>query len=210
MKIKLKKKKNESSSKWLSRHLNDEFYKKSKKDGFRSRASYKLIQINQKFEIFKDCKNILDLGCSPGGWLQVAKRNSLRNCKILGIDKLDLKKIDGVDFIQGDIFNEKIINTINEFFNQSKIDLILNDMSPNSSGNKNIDHLRIVSLVERVIYIANNILKKEGIIISKIFQGGAQGDLLDYMKINFYSIKYFKPQASRKESSETYLIGKKK
>ena len=93
MKIKLKKKKNDSSNKWLTRHLNDEFYKKSKKDGFRSRASYKLIEINQKFQIFKNCKFILDLGCSPGGWTQVARRNSPKECKILGIDKLDLKEI---------------------------------------------------------------------------------------------------------------------
>ena len=210
MKIKLKKKKNDSSNKWLTRHLNDEFYKKSKKDGFRSRASYKLIEINQKFQIFKNCKFILDLGCSPGGWTQVARRNSPKGCKILGIDKLDLKEIVGVKFIQDDIFNEDIFNVINTFFNSNKVDLILNDMSPNSTGNKNIDHLRIVSLVERVLFIANNILKKEGILISKIFQGGAQGDLLDFMKINFYSIKYYKPKASRKESSETYLIGKKK
>ena len=155
MKIKLKKKKNKSSSKWLTRHLNDEFYKKSKKDGFRSRASYKLIQINQKFQIFRDCKYILDLGCSPGGWTQVAKRNSPKDCKILGIDKLDLKEIDGIKFIQGDIFNDDIIDIINDFFNSKKVDLILNDMSPNSSGNKNIDHLRIVSLIERVLFIVN-------------------------------------------------------
>ena len=121
MKIKLKKKKNESSSKWLTRHLNDEFYKKSKKDGFRSRASYKLIQINQKFQIFRDCKYILDLGCSPGGWTQVAKRNSSKDCKILGIDKLNLKEIDGVKFIQGDIFNDDIIDIINDFFNSKKL-----------------------------------------------------------------------------------------
>ncbi len=206
--IKLKKKKGVNSSRWLERHLNDEFVLQSKIDGFRSRSSYKLIEIEKKFGVFSKCKNVLDLGCAPGGWLQVAKMYSPKSAKIIGIDRLEIKKIDGITFIEKDIFDDNVEEIINEYFN-GKIDVLLSDMSPNSSGNKSVDHLRIVSLVERVLEISKNTLRSEGFLISKIFQGGAQGELIKLMKKDLNNIKYFKPRASRKESSETYLIAKK-
>ena len=209
MKLKLKKKHKKESSKWLNRHINDEFVLKSKKEGFRSRSSYKLIQINEKFDFLNSSKNILDLGCAPGGWLQVSKKFSSVETKILGIDKLNIEVIPGVWFYQGDIFEDKVINHIETFF-QKKIDLIMSDMSPNSTGNKKVDHLRILSLVERVIFISNQLLQKDGFIIIKIFQGGMQGDLMNSMKESLKNIKNFKPKASRKESPEIYLIAQKK
>ena len=209
MKLKLKKKHKKESSKWLNRHINDEFVLKSKKEGFRSRSSYKLIQINEKFDFLNSSKNILDLGCAPGGWLQVSKKFSSVETKILGVDKLNIEAIPGVWFYQGDIFEDKVINYIETFF-QKKIDLIISDMSPNSTGNKKVDHLRILSLVERVIFISNQLLQKDGFIIIKIFQGGMQGDLMNSMKESLKNIKNFKPKASRKESPEMYLIAQKK
>ena len=209
MKFKLQKKHKKESSKWLNRHINDEFVLKSKKEGFRSRSSYKLIQINEKFDFLNSSKNILDLGCAPGGWLQVSKKFSPVETKILGIDKLNIEAIPGVWFYQGDIFKDKVVNYIETFF-QKKIDLIMSDMSPNSTGNKKIDHLKILSLVERVIDISNQLLQKDGFIIIKIFQGGMQGDLMRSMKESFKNIKNFKPKASRKESPEMYLISQKK
>tara|TARA_B100000035_G_scaffold220860_1_gene189651 strand:- start:1422 stop:2051 length:630 start_codon:yes stop_codon:yes gene_type:complete len=209
MKFKLQKKHKKESSKWLNRHINDEFVQKSKKEGFRSRSSYKLIQINEKFDFLNSSKNILDLGCAPGGWLQVSKKFSPVETKILGIDKLNIEAIPGVWFYQGDIFKDKVVNYIETFF-QKKIDLIMSDMSPNSTGNKKIDHLKILSLVERVIDISNQLLQKDGFIIIKIFQGGMQGDLMRSMKESFKNIKNFKPKASRKESPEMYLISQKK
>jgi 23S rRNA (uridine2552-2'-O)-methyltransferase len=209
MKLKLKKKHKKESSKWLNRHINDEFVLKSKKEGFRSRSSYKLIQINEKFDFLNSSKNILDLGCAPGGWLQVSKKFSSVETKILGVDKLNIEAIPGVCFYQGDIFEDKVINYIETFF-QKKIDLIMSDMSPNSTGNKKVDHLRILSLVERVIFISNQLLQKNGFIIIKIFQGGMQGDLMNDMKVSLKNIKNFKPKASRKESPEMYLIAQKK
>ena len=209
MKLKLKKKHKKESSKWLNRHINDEFVLKSKKEGFRSRSSYKLIQINEKFDFLNSSKNILDLGCAPGGWLQVSKKCSSVETKILGVDKLNIEAIPGVWFYQGDIFEDKVINYIETFF-QKKIDLIMSDMSPNSTGNKKVDHLRILSLVERVIFISNQLLQKDGFIIIKIFQGGMQGDLMNNMKESLKNIKNFKPKASRKESPEMYLIAQKK
>ena len=209
MKLKLKKKHKKESSKWLNRHINDEFVLKSKKEGFRSRSSYKLIQINEKFDFLNSSKSILDLGCAPGGWLQVSKKFSSVETKILGVDKLNIEAIPGVWFYQGDIFEDKVINYIETFF-QKKIDLIMSDMSPNSTGNKKVDHLRILSLVERVIFISNQLLQKDGFIIIKIFQGGMQGDLMNSMKESLKNIKNFKPKASRKESPEMYLIAQKK
>ncbi len=210
-KIKLNKKhKRTNSTKWLERHLNDEFFLKSKKDGYRSRASYKLLQIEQKFRVFLKCESVLDLGCAPGGWLQVARLLSPKKACIVGIDKLEIEKINGVTFLQKDIFDNDILEIIKKnFVNKIKIDVLMSDMSPNSSGNKSIDHLRIISLVERVLEISKQILKPNGILISKIFQGGAQGDLVELMKKDLNNIKYFKPKASRKESPETYLVAKK-
>ena len=210
MKIKLKKKKNQSSSLWLKRHLNDKYFQLAKQEGYRSRASYKLIQINEKFKIFQNSKKILDLGSAPGGWLQVIKRFSSNNSTILGIDKLNIQQINGINLLKLDIFSPKIFNEILFFFGNEKIDLILSDMSPNSSGNKNVDHIRIVSMVEQVLNLSSKILKKNGFLVSKIFQGGAQGELLKSMKNELNNIKYFKPDASRRESPETYLVGKKK
>lgn len=206
----LKKQKNKDSNRWLERHLNDEYVIKSKIDGYRSRSSYKLIQINQKFKFFKNSYLILDLGCSPGGWLQVSQKLAPKNSKILGIDKINLKSIPNVQFLQNDIFDDDIFDKIDSFFDGKKINLILSDMSPNSTGNKKVDHLRIVSLIEKVLDLSNYFLSKNGFLITKIFQGGAQGDLIKKMNQTLSSIRYFKPKASRAESPETYLVAQKK
>ncbi len=206
----LKKQKNKDSNRWLERHLNDEYVIKSKIDGYRSRSSYKLIQINQKFKFFKNSYLILDLGCSPGGWLQVSQKLAPKNSKILGIDKINLKSIPNVQFLQNDIFDDDIFEKIDSFFDGKKINLILSDMSPNSTGNKKVDHLRIVSLIEKVLDLSNYFLSKNGFLIAKIFQGGAQGDLIKKMNQTLSSIRYFKPKASRAESPETYLVAQKK
>ena len=205
-----KKQKNKDSNRWLERHLNDEYVIKSKIDGYRSRSSYKLIQINKKFNFFKKSNNILDLGCSPGGWLQVSQKLAPKNSKILGVDKINLEFIPDVKFIKNDIFDDDVFEQIDTFFEGKKIDLILSDMSPNSSGNKKVDHLRIISLIEKVLDISEYFLSKNGFLIAKIFQGGAQGDLIKKMKKSLSSIKYFKPKASRSESPETYLVAQKK
>jgi 23S rRNA (uridine2552-2'-O)-methyltransferase len=206
----LKKQKNKDSNRWLERHLNDEYVIKSKIDGYRSRSSYKLIQINQKFKFFKNSYLILDLGCSPGGWLQVSQKLAPKNSKILGIDKINLKSIPNVQFLKNDIFDDDIFDKIDSFFDGKKINLILSDMSPNSTGNKKVDHLRIVSLIEKVLDLSNYFLSKNGFLIAKIFQGGAQGDLIKKMNQTLSSIRYFKPKASRAESPETYLVAQKK
>ena len=208
-KQKLKKsKRTESSKRWISRQLNDPYVSEAQKRGYRSRSAFKLLQINEKFNLFKSGMVIIDLGCAPGGWLQVAKKFGPKSSKIVGIDLLKIEKIDDVVSIEKDIFDEDIKEIIQKNFT-NKVGLLMSDMSPNSSGNKKIDHLRIISLIERVLEIAKEVLKPDGFLVSKIFQGGAQGDLIEKMKSELRDIKYFKPKASRKQSPETYLIAKK-
>ena len=161
----------------MQRHLNDEYVRKSKIEGFRSRSSYKLLEINEKFNIFKKCNSVLDLGCAPGGWLQVAKQMTPEKSHIVGIDKNKIEEISGIDFVQNDIFDPKIVNILNNKFD-SKIDILMSDMSPNSSGIKSVDHLRIVSLIERVVEIAKTILKPDGFFNFKNISRWSPGDLI--------------------------------
>ena len=166
-----KKQKTSNSTKWMERHINDEYVIKSKSEGYRSRSSYKLLEIEKKFSVFKKCNSVLDLGCAPGGWLQIAKQKMPNKSLIVGIDKLNIEKINGIEFIQRDIFDPRINDFLLQRFDK-KFNLLMSDMSPNSSGNKSVDHLRIISLVERVLELAKIILKSDGFLISKIFQGG--------------------------------------
>ena len=209
-KIKINKKTiKEKSSQWLRRHLNDEYYIKAKKKGFRSRSAYKLIQINEKYNLFGSVLNVIDLGAAPGGWCQVVSQMCEDKVNILGVDKIKIEPIDGVNFIQGDLLEEKTFNNILKFF-PKKVDILLSDMAPNTTGHEKTDHIRIVYLAEIALEMSKQILKKNGFFICKIFQGGAQGELLDDMKKNLVNIKYFKPKASRNQSSETYIIARKR
>lgn len=205
VKLKNNKKKN-SSAKWLSRHFNDEFFIKSKNLGYRSRSAFKLMQIHEKFNIpFKNAK-ILDLGAAPGGWSQVSKNLCGQNGQVIGIDILPIEPIEGIKFIKCDIF-EYFKDEVSEL---EKFDIVLSDMAPNTTGHKNTDNIRIINLVEIASNLANKYLKKNCFFVCKVFQGGAQGKLVEDLRKIFKNIKYFKPKASRQESSEMYLIAKKK
>lgn len=207
-KTKLKKKFKEKSKKWLIRQMSDHYFIQSKKKGFRSRASFKLIELNKKFNFLLENSKVLDLGAAPGGWSQVASKKCI-NGKILGIDQIDIKKIDGVFFFKNDLEKDDLTKKIFDFF-QGYVDVVLSDMAPNTIGHAKSDHLRIINLVEIAIEISKKVLKSNGVFICKIFQGGAQGELQKLMKKNFLNLRYFKPRSSRPESSETYLIAKKK
>ena len=203
--VKLNKK--QKNNKWLHRHLNDYFFIEAKKKGLRSRSSFKLIQINQKFNFFFKGANVLDLGAAPGGWSQVSRKLVGPKGKVLGIDKISIVPIDNIKFLKHDINDLDL--QVTKYFNQ-KVDILLSDMAPNTSGHKLTDHLKIIELVETAINCSNKFLKTDGFFVCKIFQGGAQGKLLELMKTSLKKIKYIKPLASRKESSEVYLFGIKK
>ena len=199
-----------SSTAWLRRQLNDPYVIKAQKEGYRSRAAYKLIEINDKFKLLKKGKIIVDLGAAPGGWSQVAV-NIVGENNVLAVDILDMDPIFGVKFIKQDFLtddaHEIIIKSIKEDLGKSrKCDVVLSDMAANSSGDSRTDHLRIVAILEDAVEFAKKVLAQDGDFVGKVFQGGASGDLLKVFKENFAVVKHFKPKSSRQESAESYIV----
>ena len=187
-----------------SKNYQDHFYKQAKLKGYRSRSALKLIELNNKFKFIKNGINILDVGSFPGGWCQVIKKK-VKNGKILGIDIKKTKEIDGIKFIQGDFLNEEIKKNIQDFF-VSKIDLILSDMASNTTGNKSLDCIRTNQLCLNILDFSVEKLSKNGIVISKFFMGGEIDEIKLKAKKNFKKINFFKPNSSRDESRETYIL----
>lgn len=192
-----------SSTRWLKRQLNDPYVEKAKKQGYRSRAAFKLVEMDDKFGILKPGMKVVDLGAAPGGWCQVAAN---KGCdKIVALDLLEIEPLPGVDFIQMDFMDDDAPDRLKEMLG-GQADLVMSDMAPNTTGHKQTDHIRIMAVVETAYYFAREVLKPNGVFIAKVFQGGAQDTLLSDMKREFKSIKHMKPPASRKESSEQYLV----
>lgn len=193
-----------SSIKWLQRQLNDPYVIKAKKEGYRSRAAYKIIEINEKAHIFKKGQVVVDLGAAPGGWCQVAVQ---KGCKhVVAIDLLEMDDIPDVTFFQMDFMDDDAPDTLIDALGGERADVVMSDMAHNTIGHQQTDHLKIIALVEAAYYFAVEVLKPEGTFIAKVFQGGTQSDLLALMKKDFKTIKHIKPPASRKESPETYVI----
>lgn len=193
-----------ASTKWLHRHLNDPYVNLSKQYGYRSRAAFKLIEIDQKFRILNKVKNVIDLGAAPGGWLQVVKERA-KGAKVIGIDLQEIEPIEGVTLITGD-FLELAYKGEFQCGLPEKFDLVLSDMACNSCGNRQIDHLRIVELVEVALEFALFKLGEGGNFIAKLLKGKDEKIILDKARKYFSSVKYFKPKASYADSSELYLI----
>lgn len=202
-KVKTAKGRKTASTNWLKRQLNDPYIERAKQDGYRGRAAYKLIEINEKLDILKPGQIIVDLGAAPGGWCQVATE---KGAKIVAIDLLDIDELPGVDFIQMDFMDDNAPDRLKAMLDGGSADVVLSDMAPNTTGHKQTDHLRIMAVVEAAYLFAQEVLKPNGVFIAKVFQGGAQNTLLAEMKRDFKTIKHTKPPASRKESSEQYLI----
>ncbi len=174
---------------------------KTSKDGYRSRSAYKLIEIDNKFRLFQDCKRAVDLGAYPGGWSQVASR------KVKDVVAIDVKPIDpiqGVEFIQCDVLSE--FNALKEKFQDQKFDLVFSDMAPNVSGLQSLDHDRIMLLCEAALSFAEHFLNRGGSLVVKIFQGESDKDFYHKLRKSFRIVKYFKPKSSRSESTEMYLV----
>jgi 23S rRNA (uridine2552-2'-O)-methyltransferase len=203
-KVKTAKGRKLSSSLWLKRQLNDQYVARAQKEGYRSRAAYKLLEIDSKFHIFSKNTTILDLGAAPGSWSQIAIKNPAS--KVVALDLLPMLPIKNVEFIQDDFTNEGVIEKIKTIIGDRKIDILLSDMSPNISGHKNTDHLRIVDLCELVFEFAKENLAEHGVMVVKIFQGGTENKLLKEIKKYFKKTHHFKPESSRKESAEMYLV----
>ena len=197
----------DKSKKWLKRHLKDEFVKKSKLEKYRSRAAYKLLEIDKKYNLLKSCNAAVDLGAAPGSWSEVLleKLNSPR--KIIAIDLLEVKPLKNVEIIKGDFTSRDFVNTLQK---EGPFNLILSDASPNLTGNKTADFLQSLELIENIFEIALRDLSTGGHFVAKYFRSGDIKDLLTKAKKNFEKVASFKPDSSRKESSEIYLVCLKK
>ena len=197
-------KKNKISKNWINRQRRDIYVRKSKIEGYRSRAVYKLEEINQKFKIFHNGASVLDLGAAPGSWTQYILKN-YKNIKLASIDLEKFDEIGNVFQITGDftedIYKEKILN-----FFQDKIDIVVSDMAVNTTGNKNLDSIQTSELCLDAMRFSKDILKKDGIFVSKIFVGSTFNEIIEETKKIFKKNKVFKPKASRKESKESFIV----
>lgn len=198
--------KNESAKKWLERQFSDPFVKKAKEDGYRSRAAYKLLGINERTKLLENRKRVIDLGCAPGSWLQVCLEQEAIE-SIVGIDILPVEPLGKVQLVEGDVTEQADMKKLLDSFSE-KPDLILSDMAANTTGHRSTDHLRTIVLAERALEIAMNNLAIGGAFCAKVFEGGASQDMLATLKAEFNYVKHVKPPASRSNSPEIYVVAK--
>ena len=193
-----------SSNRWLERQLNDPYVKQAKADGYRSRAAYKLIELDEKFGLLKGANRVVDLGIAPGGWSQVVRKLRPR-ADVVGIDLLEVEPIDGVTILQMDFMADEAPAAIERALD-GQPDLVMSDMAANTVGHKQTDHLRTMGLVETAADFAIQTLEEGGTFLAKVLAGGTDSDLLALLKKHFRTVKHAKPPASRKGSSEWYVV----
>ena len=198
-----KSKRVKKSNSWKIKQHRDQFFKKSKTLGYRSRATFKLIELNKKYQFIKKNTNLLDLGSHPGGWSQVASK-IITSGKIMSIDIKNMEPLKNVKFLKGDIQEKYVKSQVIEYF-KSSIDVILSDMAADTTGNKSLDSIRTNQLCSDVIHFSKDILKPKGVLVSKIFMGDDFIEVKNLAKSIFQKVNFFKPVSSRKESKETYL-----
>ncbi|MEM8696627.1 MAG: RlmE family RNA methyltransferase [Pseudomonadota bacterium] len=196
----------ESSRRWLERQINDPYVKRAQTDGYRARSAYKLIELDDRFELLKGAARIVDLGIAPGGWSQVARQKAPQ-AKIVGIDLLPTDPIEGVTIFEMDFLDEDAPEKLTEALD-GRADLVMSDMAANTVGHKQTDHLRTMALVEAAALFATEVLRPGGTFLAKVLAGGADNMLVAELKRNFATVKHAKPPASRKGSSEWYVIAK--
>ncbi len=203
--LKTAKRRKTSSTRWLQRQINDPYVRQAQAEGKRSRAAYKIIQIDEKYKIFNLGDSVLDLGAAPGSWTEVALERA--GGFTLAIDILDMDSIKKAVILKADLQEEESVDLIKKL-SVDKFDIVLSDMAASTTGHKSTDHIRTQALAELAALYAVDFLKKGGTFCAKVFQGGTHGDLLLELKKNFKTIKHYKPDASRKGSPETYVIAK--
>ena len=194
-----------SSTRWLERQLNDPYVKRAKAEGYRSRAAYKLLELDEKFGLLKGVKAVIDLGIAPGGWSQVVRRRSPQ-AAIAGIDLLPTDPIDGVAILQMDFMDDEAPARLKEALGVDHADLVMSDMAANTVGHPQTDHLRQMALDEAGMEFATEVLKPGGAYVAKVLAGGADNNLVAHLTRHFATVKHAKPPASRKDSSEWYVI----
>ena len=206
LKVRVKdKRKSQSSRKWLERQLNDPYVARAKREGFRSRAAFKLIEIDDKHHLLKSGGRVADLGAAPGGWSQIAKKRVGAWGRVVGIDILDMDEIPGVEFAKIDFLDPAAPERLKKMLG-GPADVVLSDMAANATGHRATDHLKIMALIEAAAEFASEVLKPGGSFLAKVIQGGTEGALLAGLKRDFATVKHVKPAASRSDSAELYVL----
>ena len=198
-----KSKRVKKSNSWKIKQHRDQFFKKSKTLGYRSRASFKLIELNNKYRFIKHNTNLLDLGSYPGGWSQVANK-IIKTGKIMSVDIKEMQPIENVKFLKGDIMEKEVKSAVIKYF-KSNLDVIVSDMAADTTGNKSLDSIRTNQLCADIINFSKETLKPKGVLVSKLFMGEDFIEVKNLAKSVFKKVNFFKPDSSRKESKETYL-----
>jgi 23S rRNA (uridine2552-2'-O)-methyltransferase len=205
VRVKTSRKRTISSTLWLQRQLNDPYVLRAKKEGLRSRAAYKLIEMDERYHLLKTGQKILDLGAAPGGWSQYAVKKVGPKGRVIGIDLLDIDPIAGVEFTIMDFLDEDAPDRLKAMLG-GLADGVMSDMAANTTGHKKTDHLKIIGLAELAIHFATEVLAPGGFFVAKVFQGGTEGDLLTLLKRDFKTVRHVKPEASRAGSAELYVL----
>ncbi len=205
VRVKTSRKRTISSTLWLQRQLNDPYVLRAKKEGLRSRAAYKLIEMDERYHLLKTGQKILDLGAAPGGWAQYAVKKVGPKGRVIGIDLLDIDPIAGVEFTIMDFLDEDAPDRLKTMLG-GLADGVMSDMAANTTGHKKTDHLKIIGLAELAIHFATEVLAPGGFFVAKVFQGGTEGDLLTLLKRDFKTVRHVKPEASRAGSAELYVL----
>ncbi len=203
--VKTAEKRSNSSARWLARQLNDPFVAKAKAEGYRSRAAFKILELDEKFHLFKPGMKVVDLGCAPGGWSQVAVAKIGASGKVVGCDLLPVPEIPGAELIVQDFLAEEAPELLKTMLG-GKADLVMSDMAANTTGHGPTDHIRIMHLCELAYHFAVEILAPGGAFTCKVLKGGTESELLKQMQRDFTSVKHAKPKSSRADSAESYVV----
>jgi 23S rRNA (uridine2552-2'-O)-methyltransferase len=196
-----------SSRAWLERQISDPYVARAKREGYRSRAAYKLAEIDDRFHLLKAGGRVVDLGAAPGGWSEVATKRVGASGRVVALDILDIKPIGGVEFLHLDFLDASAPERLKALLG-GKADVVLSDMAANTTGHRQTDHLRIMALAEAAAYFAREVLAPGGTFLCKVFQGGTEAALLAELKRDFSAVKHIKPPASRADSAELYLLAR--
>jgi len=208
--LKVRKRRTSSSRAWLTRQISDPYVARSKREGLRSRAAFKLAEIDDRYKVFKPGARVVDLGAAPGGWSEIAARRVGAKGRVLALDILDLKPMEGVDFLQLDFLDPSAPDRLKVMLGgaEGKVDVVLSDMAANTTGHRQTDHLRIMALAEAAAGFAREVLAPGGVFLCKVLRGGTEAALLAELKRDFQNVKHVKPPASRADSAELYLLAK--
>jgi 23S rRNA (uridine2552-2'-O)-methyltransferase len=207
--VKTRHKRSVSSSRWLERQLNDPYVAQAKAEGYHSRAAFKILQMHEELDLFRSGMKVIDLGAAPGGWTQVActlVKPGTTGGRVVAIDYLDMKPVAEAVFIKIDFMDNDAPDKLKEAIG-GRANIVMSDMAPPTTGHKSTDHIRIMDLAETAYAFARDVLLPGGVFLCKVFQGGAEKDLLNLLKKDFTKVKHIKPHASRADSSEIYVVG---